>query len=243
MVVVPLYACYGEEAVAFIVNQCQITTIYVDTVTRLEAILGQLKDFPTLKKVIIGEDKFSILSVGKFRMLKDRAEEADIQLFTIAEVEYLGEQNPVFEDHLPRTEDLALVCYTSGSTGMPKGVLMSHRNVVADCSAIHYHFGDFKFTEIDRIIGFLPLGHMYERVCEYLILHKGGSVGYASGDPQAFLADLQLVQPTFMPAVPRMLNRVYARIKETVAAGGWLKRALFAVALSTKRAQFRNGMV
>lgn len=244
MVVVPLYASYGKETIAFIVNHCQISTIYVDTVTRLETILDQLKDFPTLKKIILGET-FKVPE-AKLIALKQKANLAlkgvsPLRLLTMAEVEKLGEQNVSPKIHLPGPADLALICYTSGSTGTPKGVLMSHQNVVADFSAGLFHLGDFGFTEIDVIISFLPLGHMFERICEYSVLQMGGAVGYASGDPKALLADLRLIQPTVMPAVPRMLNRIYASIKETVTASGRLKGALFALAVSAKRAQFSRG--
>ena len=238
MVGVPMYASYGAEVCGFIAGQCEITTIYADTVERVEgSILDQLSHFSTLKTVILGEN---FIPETELISLKQRAKLAKISLYTVAEVEALGERNPSSDLHLPKAADLALICYTSGSTGAPKGVLMSHRNVVADFSAVHYHVGDFAITEADTIVGFLPLGHMFERICEYACLQKGGSVGYASGDPLALVADLQLIKPTIMPAVPRMLNRVYARIKETVSSS-CVKSLLFSLAVSSKRAQFTRG--
>lgn len=241
MVVVPLYASYGAQVCSFIVGQCEIETVYVDTVARVETILEQLDAFSTLKTIILGKTESS--QTDLITDLKQRVKSllTSLRLLTITEVEALGRENPVPDDHLPTPSDLALICYTSGSMGTPKGVMLSHRNVVADVAGVHWHLGDFKTTPKDTIIGFLPLGHMYERMCEYVILQMGGAVGYASGDPLALVGDLQLVRPTIMPAVPRMLNRVYTRIKETVAESGPVKRAIFALALKAKRAQFSKG--
>lgn len=242
MVVVPLYASYGIESCSFIVGQCEIETVYIDTFARIETIVENLTKFSTFKTIILGET--AGVPEAELVKLKEKVQESAIplRLLTITEVESLGEQNPVPDDNLPTSSDLALICYTSGSSGLPKGAMLSHRNVVADVAGVHWHLGDFKATSTDTLIGFLPLGHMYERMCEYVTLQMGGAVGYASGDPLTLVADLQLIKPTIFPAVPRMLNRVYARIKETVAESGPFKKAIFTLALKAKRAQFSKGL-
>lgn len=99
----------------------------------------------------------------------------------------------------PEADDLAVICYTSGTTDAPKGVMLSHENIVANFSAILHHLVDYRLCETDTLISYLPLGHMFERVCEWGVLGVGGKVGYFSGDIKKLSDDMKIIQPTMFP--------------------------------------------
>ena len=135
---------------------------------------------------------------------------------------------------------LATLVYTSGTTGKPKGVMLSHRNILgnvrAGLAAVAVHAED-------RLLSFLPLSHMLERtVGHYLPMVCGCSVAYARSIQQ-LSDDLLQVRPTILIAVPRLFERVHGRIRQAQAAGSALQRRLFAaaVALGWQRYAARQG--
>ncbi len=124
-------------------------------------------------------------------------------------------------------EDLATIIYTSGTTGEPKGVMLTHSNIVSNMVDTSERLD---FSDKDTVLSVLPLSHVFERVAMYMYIHHGASVYYAEsldkiGD------NIREVRPTLMVAVPRLYEKVYARIKEKAAAGGRVKSALLAWAV------------
>lgn len=92
------------------------------------------------------------------------------------------------------------------------------------------------------MISFLPLAHMFERCCENGMYYVGGCVGFYSGDIKELNNDLKMLKPTVMPAVPRLLNRVYDKIQNEIAASS-IKRALFNMALKAKEKEISRGIL
>uniref|UniRef100_A0A8C2CP52 Long-chain-fatty-acid--CoA ligase n=1 Tax=Cyprinus carpio TaxID=7962 RepID=A0A8C2CP52_CYPCA len=142
----------------------------------------------------------------------------------------------------PKPEDLALICFTSGTTGRPKGAMITHGNVVSNCSAF------IKVTEVhcmlnqtDIHISYLPLAHMFERVVEGVLLVHGARIGYFQGDIRLLMDDLKTLKPTIFPVVPRLLNRMFDKIFGQ--ANTPLKRWLLDFATSRKEAELKSGVV
>jgi long-chain acyl-CoA synthetase len=140
--------------------------------------------------------------------------------------------------HLARDPHaLATLVYTSGTTGRPKGVMLSHHNILSNAAAsCHVLLAGHD----DVFLSFLPLSHALERTCGYyLSIMTGSTTAYARGIPQ-LAEDLQAVRPTLLISVPRIYERVYARIREALDAGPAFKKKLFELAVEVGYARFEH---
>ena len=132
-------------------------------------------------------------------------------------------------------DSLATIVYTSGTTGRPKGVMLSHRNILFNIQAALQLFDVF---EHDLMLSFLPLSHAFERtVGYYLPIATGTAVAYSRSIPQ-LAEDLVEVQPTIMISVPRIFERVYGRIMDKLAGESAARRFLFRAAVDIGWARF-----
>lgn len=138
-----------------------------------------------------------------------------------------------------KPHNLAAIVYTSGTTGRPKGVMLSHDNIIANIKAIAKRL---PASHDDVFLSFLPLSHTFERTCGYYYaIAMGACVAYARS-VKDLLEDLKTVKPTVLVAVPRIYERAYARIIERHAAAGFFERTVFdlAVAVGTRRFEARQ---
>jgi len=159
-------------------------------------------------------------------------------VFGLGELERRGGQHP--RAHTPPAPtDVATFCYTSGTTGDPKGALITHQNFISD-SAAAQRIG-VAITAADSCLSFLPLPHIFERNLQVLFYVCGGAVGFYQGDPLKIMEDFVALRPTFSAIVPRLLNRLHDKILAGVAAAGGAKQALFERALAAKTAGLRAG--
>ena len=130
-----------------------------------------------------------------------------------------------------RPEDLLTLIYTSGTTGHPKGVMLSHRNLMSNVKAIQ---GIVPISEADLALSFLPLSHSLERMASYSLYSLGLKVAYAK-DIARLVQNMQEVRPTVMVAVPRIYEKMYARILDSVEKGSDTKKKIFDWAQSVGR--------
>jgi long-chain acyl-CoA synthetase len=141
--------------------------------------------------------------------------------------------------HVSRDKNaLATIVYTSGTTGRPKGVMLSHHNILSNAAALS---SDVLTTGPDDVLlSFLPLSHTFERTCGYyLTIMSGATTTYSRGIPQ-LAEDLQAVRPTVLVSVPRIYERVYGRIRDALEAGSPLKKKLFMLAVEVGWARFEH---
>uniref|UniRef100_A0A7M4ET39 Long-chain-fatty-acid--CoA ligase n=1 Tax=Crocodylus porosus TaxID=8502 RepID=A0A7M4ET39_CROPO len=224
MVVVPLYDTLGPGAIRYIINTADISTVICDKPDKARVLLDHVekRETPGLKSIIL-MDPFE-------KDLKERGKKCGVSIQSMQEVEP------------PRPEDLSIVCFTSGTTGNPKGAMLTHGNVVADFS------GFLKVTESqwsptceDVHISYLPLAHMFERMVQSVVYCHGGRIGFFQGDIRLLSDDMKALRPTIFPVVPRLLNRMYDKIFSQ--ADTPVKRWLLEFAAKRKKAEVRSGII
>jgi len=126
---------------------------------------------------------------------------------------------------LVKPNDVATLIYTSGTTGTPKGVILTHANLVSN---VVDALKDFSIGPEDTALSVLPLSHVFERMAgHYTMLSRAVTIAYAES-VDTFAADMQDVKPTIVLAVPRLFERIYQRVVDAAAAGGPVKKAIFA---------------
>lgn len=231
MVIVPLYDTLGPDACAYIIKQAEINLVICEDDTKCNLLLDRAPR--CLRKMIVVKETRPATN--------QRAKNRNVEIIRFEEVERLG-ANKDHPEVPPKPADLCTVCYTSGTTGSPKGVMLSHENVVAGVCAVILQLGDHRPTSSDIMISFLPLAHMLERCCENGLYMVGGAVGFFSGDIRKLSEDMKTLRPTVMPAVPRLLNRIYDKVMAEVS-GSLIKKLLFNMALSTKENEIKRGII
>ncbi|CAN7999724.1 unnamed protein product, partial [Ixodes hexagonus] len=134
---------------------------------------------------------------------------------------------------------LYAIMYTSGTTGMPKGVPVTHNGVITTAHAVNQRAGPMKAMPGNICFSFLPTGHIYEHIYQVTILLCGATLAFYRGDVKALLQDMQAVKPTNLPMVPRLLNRVYYKVQSEVQKSPF-KNFVFKLALKQKHKLLEN---
>lgn len=210
MINVPLYPTITVEEYAYILNHSESKLIFVENEELLHKVLEAQKQVPTLKHVYT----FNQISGHKHwkELLTDEIDEDRIKQVMDS-----------IDEH-----DLATIIYTSGTTGKPKGVMLSHKNIVSNV------IGCWDRLPVDansKALSFLPLCHVYERTVTYLYMYSGVSIYYAESI-DTIGENLKEVKPQVFTAVPRLLEKVYDKIVAKGQELSGIKRAMFFWALN-----------
>ncbi|XP_053559852.1 long-chain-fatty-acid--CoA ligase 1 isoform X1 [Bombina bombina] len=235
MVSVPLYDTLGAEAITYIINKGDISLVFCDVPEKAKLLLSNVEkgETPVLKTIVLMEPFDDDLV--------ERSKKCGVELISLKEIEDAGKANRE-KPKPPKPEDLAVVCFTSGTTGNPKGAMLTHKNIVSNSGAFLKVTEDVVFPSTqDVLISFLPLAHMFERVVECVVLCHGARIGFFQGDIRLLMDDLQVLQPTIFPVVPRLLNRMFDRIFGQ--ANTPMKRWMLDFASKRKEAELRSGII
>ncbi|KAJ2727507.1 medium-chain fatty acid-CoA ligase faa2 [Coemansia sp. D1744] len=240
---VALYDTLGAESIEFIVQHAHVTVIVcsIDKVPRLLQLKAKL---PALK-AIISMDAFAEHSnnpmalpftVNSVRVLQEWAESQGVALYDVPQVVEMGRASPTVP-RLPVPTDLCTICYTSGTTGSPKGAMSTHESYVFSAKS-----GILAVPIKDPVyLSFLPLAHCYERIVQYIGMLGGGQVGFYSGDVLNIADDAQALRPTIMIGVPRLFNRIYDRIAAATLYAPGLGGVIARKAITQKLENLKNG--
>ncbi|XP_071498607.1 long-chain-fatty-acid--CoA ligase 1-like [Diadema antillarum] len=234
---VPLYDTLGPDVCSFVINEGKITMVACDTAKRIKAILEKASESPSLKVIIV------MLPNEVTEEVKQLARESNVQLCTIQELRELGKKH-MQEPSPPSPDDLYTVCYTSGTTGNPKGAMLTHGNIIAAGAGLEKACYPALVFEPGQVhLSYLPLAHMYERLNVLMMMMHGGKTAYYRGDVKAIIDDIKMACPSGFCSVPRLLNRVHDRITQGVNASNWFKRTIFGMAMKSKMADLQRGIV
>jgi long-chain acyl-CoA synthetase len=211
---VPIYPTLPADQIAYILKDSGAVAIFVSTREQAEKIRQVRTQLPALKSVI-GFDEIPTLTNMSIGELEKRGGDGEtpgsIQLYR--------------EDALTvKPDDLATIIYTSGTTGEPKGVMLTHDNIYSNVAASR---NAIPFEGRDIGLSFLPLSHIFERMAgHYMMFATGTSIAYAESI-DTVPVNLQEVKPTLVLSVPRLYEKMYARVLETALTGGFIKKKIF----------------
>ena len=236
-ITVPIYASNTAEDCAFIINHCEARIVFVEDDKQLNKIRAIRKDLPKVEKIVI----FDPLASPQL------ASETDV--ISLSALRELGRrENPqrsgasadIFRENLQaaKPEDIFTICYTSGTTGQPKGVVLTFDALTSIAEDVDKVIGNH-VTEKDILLSFLPFSHIFGKVESMMTYHFGWQVYYAESIEKLF-TNIDEVKPTLLFAVPRIFEKAYSRIKGAADEGSPLKKTLFHWASTAARTYYEK---
>ncbi|KAI1314596.1 long-chain fatty acid-CoA ligase [Mortierella claussenii] len=229
--IVTVYDTLGEEGLLHSMNEAEVATAYTnaDLLNTMKNVAGRC---PTLKRIFYdGEAKSADLVA-----LKEA--HPHLSIITLEELKQLGVDNPV-EPVPPAPEDLCCIMYTSGSTGNPKGVLLSHANLIAAFGGVNKMLIRYA-REGDVLLAYLPLAHVLEFLVENVCLFWGVSLGYGTvrtltdASVRECQGDIKELRPTLMTGVPAVWETIRKGVLSQVNKGSPIVQSVFYAALNAK---------
>jgi len=216
---VPLYPSLPPNQIEYILKNCGAKAVVVSNMLQLGKILSIQKNLSELTLVVI----------------MNRLEEVVESVFDLNQVKREGEkilarQPFILDGTIVNPDDVATIIYTSGTTGLPKGVMLTHRNLcenVKSCSTV------IRLDDSDRGLSFLPLSHAYERTGGYYLLFACGASIYLAESVETISLNMTEAQPTIMFTVPRLFERIKSGILKQISTQSALKQKIFYWALKT----------
>jgi long-chain acyl-CoA synthetase len=208
LVTVPIFPTISNTDLTFILNHGEVTTIFISDKSIYAKLVAIEKEIPNVKHIISFNPIDGVMSFADFIKLGEQN----------ANPQKLAETKKAI---LP--SNLLTILYTSGTTGTPKGVMITHHNLVSNVTACQ---GFAPFQSAWKALSFLPLNHVYERMVSTLYLYKGISIYYAEG-LETIGDNLKEIKPQIFVSVPRLIERVYEKITATGEKLTGFKRKIF----------------
>ncbi len=214
-VTVPVYPTLPAKQAEYILQNSDTQFIFISDKEQLDKVLSVVGRCPNLKKLItFGEEAKSHPAIMHFRELQEEGKR-----FGQAHPQHIAQSLAAIQ-----LSDLATLIYTSGTTGPPKGVMLSHNNILSNVLAASKVL---PLQPGETFLSFLPLSHVFERTAgHFLPICFGSTVAYAESI-DTVAANMGEVRPTLMTAVPRLYEKMYGRVKDGIAAAPALRKKIF----------------
>lgn len=219
---VPIYSTQSPKQVNYILNDADVEVSFISNYAQYRRVREALDATPRLRTIIAFDswktNDARVISLDELRARGREIDAAEPQLYKTL-------QSSVTPD------SLATIIYTSGTTGEAKGVMLSHGNIVANllsCSEV------VPFNEVNVVLSFLPLSHIFERMGFYMYLYRRATIYYAQSIDHLAQNMLE-VRPHFLTSVPRLFEKIYARAIERAEAGGAIQAAIMRWAIEVAK--------
>ncbi|MHB1688675.1 MAG: AMP-dependent synthetase/ligase [Ignavibacteriaceae bacterium] len=220
---VPLYPSLTSDSIEFILNDSEAKAIIVSNKFQLNKILKVKNNCRHLKFIILLNEKDTTPNQK--------------ELHTFKEIQDMGllfkANNPnLFEENInqARENDLCTIIYTSGTTGEPKGVMLTHKNILSNVNSALI---TYPVNENDIFLSFLPLCHIFERMAGYYTAFASGCMVAYAESIESVAQNLMEVKPTIMTTVPRLFERIYSKIIKNIDSQSPSKQKIFYWAVET----------
>ena len=204
---VPVYPTLPADQIVYLLEDSGAKLILVSTAEQAEKIRGIRDRLPALRWMITFDDA----AQGDAELsLKDALRRGDPGAFETEWFESRARE--------AKPDDIATIIYTSGTTGQPKGVMLTHNNIHSNTRAVD---GVLEVGTQDIALSLLPLSHIFERMVDYFLFSKGVTIAYAESIEKV-PENLMEVHPTIVASVPRLYEKIYARVKDASGVKGVL---------------------
>jgi len=213
---IPLYPNSTSETIEFILNNSEATGIIVSNKFQLNKVLKIRNNCRHLHFIIVMNRNDAPDEKGIFNFYEVQSKG---KLFKNEELTYFNDSCKLAQD-----KDLCTIIYTSGTTGEPKGVMLTHKNIVSNVIAAHEIFD---IGESDIFLSFLPLCHIFERMAGYYTAFSGGCIIVYAESIELISQNMIDVKPTIMTAVPRLFERMYSKIQRNIETQSENKKRIF----------------
>lgn len=216
-ITVPIYQTNSPEECQYVIEHAQMRVLLVEEAAQLDKIAEVRAQCPSLEHLIAFEGaKDGALTLDELRARGTDVDPAEIDRRAQAVT----------------PDDVATIVYTSGTTGPPKGVTLTHRNIAADAHMVNRRLPN---DGHERFFVFLPLAHVLTRIVQFTALTNSSLLIYWQRDPKKLLDEIAAVKPTHLPSVPRLFEKIYTAATSKSQEAGGAKAAIFNRAVATGR--------
>ncbi|CAD5223904.1 unnamed protein product [Bursaphelenchus okinawaensis] len=230
MVMVPLYHNYKFEEIKQIIEKCSITVLFCDDV---EFAL-KFKNDKAIKHIVIMSDH---------QHINAHNDRLNTNVYSWSRLLETGRLSP--HDPVPaKPTDTYMICHTSGTTGQPKGAMISHRALLSSMTGTYINWFNaanrLTLSNSDVYLSFLSLAHVYEQIMQSIMMYSGCQVGFYGGDMTKLLEDIQLYRPTVVAFVPRLLDKFKCKIEGGLKKKPHIVQKLIALAIKKKQSLMKH---
>ncbi|KAJ2580758.1 medium-chain fatty acid-CoA ligase faa2, partial [Coemansia sp. RSA 1836] len=234
---VAIHETMGRSHASYIINLTELATIF--TTTQCAQKLFEMREhIPKVKSLVLID--------AAPQDLVDRLIESGLAVFSLADVEAYGQQTPADAEagRRPAYDDVATIVFTSGTTDVPKGVILTHGNIVASIAGTSFLMDHRDLAQLgprDSAASILPLSHILGRLSMHAMIATGCKTAFPRTAPAHLLEDLGELRPSVILGVPKFVHRVQDRTMHVIKGGSGLAGSLFRHAVKAKLRNMRHG--